>query len=106
MPAFGSVQTLLDRMFEFHNRLDEFVPEWGNLVHELCAPGLYLKSEDGARRVDLLWLFVHDERAWWFTATTISFAEALRRARRRDRRERLQQQRRRKRRPPPDVERA
>src|SRR2546421_1934641 len=42
MPAFGSVQGLLDRMFELRERLDEFVPEWCDLVTELVAPGPYL----------------------------------------------------------------
>lgn len=106
MPELDSVQPLLDRMFEFHERLDEFVPELWPLVGELIAPGLYLESEDGGRRVDLLWMFIKDERVWWFATSTMGGAEALRRARRRDRQERLQQQRRRKRRPPPDVEKA
>ena len=102
MPAFVSVQPLLERLLElWPEAADEYMPEWWALVDELIQPGLYLESKDGERRVDIMWMFVKDERAWWSAVPKMSFAEALRRALRRRRRLR---QRRRKRRPPPEPE--
>ncbi|MDO9018623.1 MAG: hypothetical protein Q8S73_37790 [Deltaproteobacteria bacterium] len=40
--------------------------EWADIWEELSAPGLFVESPDGRKRIDILWIHFKNNRAWWF----------------------------------------
>ena len=65
-PAFESVRKLFEReaaLLDVDGEKEN--DEWAEIWEELSAPGLFVESPDGRKRIDILWIHFKNDRAWW-----------------------------------------
>ena len=66
-PEFESVRHLFARELELLEiDAEPENAEWADIWNELSAPGIFVESMDGRKRINVLWVHVQDGRAWWW----------------------------------------
>lgn len=66
-PAFEPVRHLFERELQILDvETEPESGEWLDIWEELKGPGLFVESDDGPARFDILWIHFDHGRAWWW----------------------------------------